>query len=351
MKLTYKYLVACALLSISIVTNAGNDEKRGQAGATELLMNPWAKSAGYAGSNIAGISGVEAMRFNVAGIADTNGMGLAFSNTQFMQGSDVISNSVGWIKSVGKSGTIGLSLMSLQLGEFIQTTVSQPEGTGITYTPTYYNLGIGYSKRFSSAIDGGILIRVVNESISNISTTGVAFDAGLQYHPDSSKFKFGVSLRNVGSSMTPSGDGLSSRGQITAGNQFSQSLNQKAETFEMPTALYIGLGYDIYETGDGMHKLTVMGAFNSNSYTKDRYLLGGEYTFKNLLVLRAGLDYYTGVFASTYPEKTDATGGPTGGLTLKKAYGDTGREFGIDYAYRYTNPFGGTHSIGLSFDF
>ena len=348
-----RYSLALGLSLVTAVTYAGENRKRGSAGATELLMNPWVKSSGSAGANTSGIQGVEAMRFNVAGITDTSGLSLGYSYTSYMAGSDVSSGAFGFTQSVGKNGTLGVALNFFQLGEFIETTVEQPEGTGITFSPSYFNLGIAYAKRFSESIKGGILVRLVSEQIRNVSSSAVVVDAGIQYQPkDLDKFRFGVSLRNVGSSMQFLGDGLLSRGSVNRGAQFNQSLAQRSAKFEVPTVLYIGAAYDVYRTAERDHILTIMSTFNSNSYTKDRYLFGAEYTFQNMLVLRLGYDYYGKMYSADLFENTDVTGGPTAGFTFKKMYGegDISKHYGISYSYRHTSVLGGTHSIGLSFD-
>ena len=54
---------------ISGSANAGNPDRAGQAGATEVLINPWARSSGWANANCGSIRGLEAAYLNVAGIA------------------------------------------------------------------------------------------------------------------------------------------------------------------------------------------------------------------------------------------------------------------------------------------
>ena len=49
---------------------AGNSERSGQAGASELLVNGWTRSTGWASSNTALVRGLEAMSLNVAGLAE-----------------------------------------------------------------------------------------------------------------------------------------------------------------------------------------------------------------------------------------------------------------------------------------
>ena len=99
--------------------------------------------------------------------------------------------------------------------------------------------------------------------------------------------------------------------------------------------------------------LTAIGTFNSNSFTNDRFLFGLEYMFNSSFVLRAGFDYYSGLYSSDLFENTDINGGPTGGFSYKRARGvdgDAGRGFEVSYSYRHTSVFSGTHSVGLVFE-
>ena len=64
-----KYTTLALLLASSAF--AGNKDRTGQAGAGELLLNPWARSSGLFGLNAANVSGLEAMKCNIAGLSKT----------------------------------------------------------------------------------------------------------------------------------------------------------------------------------------------------------------------------------------------------------------------------------------
>ncbi|MEX1132453.1 MAG: hypothetical protein WEC15_04440, partial [Flavobacteriales bacterium] len=51
---------------------AGNPDRAGSAGATQLLINPWARSSGWALANTSSVRGVEAMYGNIADLAYVN---------------------------------------------------------------------------------------------------------------------------------------------------------------------------------------------------------------------------------------------------------------------------------------
>jgi hypothetical protein len=72
---------------IALPSMAGNSDRAGQAGATELLINPWARSSGFAGANTASVRGLEAQYLNVAGLAFTRKTEVLFANTQWLVGS------------------------------------------------------------------------------------------------------------------------------------------------------------------------------------------------------------------------------------------------------------------------
>ena len=63
-----KFYLVILLLAIAQISFAGNPDRQGEAGATQLLLNPWARSAGLSAMTTANIAGVEALRLNVAGL-------------------------------------------------------------------------------------------------------------------------------------------------------------------------------------------------------------------------------------------------------------------------------------------
>ena len=66
-------------------TFSGNPQRAGQAGAAQLLINPWARTSGWAGANLAGVRGVEGVYSNVAGLAFTEKTELVFASTSWLQ--------------------------------------------------------------------------------------------------------------------------------------------------------------------------------------------------------------------------------------------------------------------------
>jgi hypothetical protein len=347
MKRTMRNKVAAAaalVMLASVPAMAGNPDRAGSAGATQLLINPWARSSGWGMANSASLRGVESMFGNVAGLSRVNRTEVLFTNARWLSGSGVNINSIGVGQKVGGSGVLGLSVTSMGFGELEVTTVDIPEGGRGTFRPSMSNIGLAYSKAFSNSIHGGMLVRVVSESISNVRSSGVAFDAGIQYVTGPlDNVHFGISLKNVGPAMAFAGDGLAVQGLLTQ-SEYQLTLEQRSARFEIPSFLTIAAAYD-WHIND-MHRLSFAGTFVSNSFTKDQGLLGLEYGFRKMVHLRAGYLYEQGIASDT--DRTTVFTGLSAGLSVDFPFGnDKGSSVAIDYGYRATNPFAGVHCIGL----
>ncbi|MGB0882527.1 MAG: PorV/PorQ family protein [Vicingaceae bacterium] len=352
-----KFLILAITASYSINVIGGNEDRAGEAGASQLLINPWTKSVGWGGANTASAIGLEAMSLNIAGLAFTNKTELLVNHKRYLSGSGVGINSFGLSQRVSETGVLGLSVMSIDFGDVAITTEDIPEGGIGTFSPKYTVMDFGYAKTFSNSISGGFGVRIVSESIANVSSRGFAFDAGIRYVAgENDEVKFGIALKNVGPTMKASGDGLSfvERNDNT-GNTIESTQNHRAAEFQLPSLLNIGVSYDFYispkmdttskqVTAD--HMITGAVNFTSNSFTKDQYRLGAEYSFRKMFMLRAGYVLEQGTWFDG-EKRTSANKGATFGASFVAPLGKKGTTFGFHYAYELTESFSGTHSIGL----
>ena len=340
-------LLLCCISSMQL--RAGNPDRAGQAGATEILINPWARSTGWGSVNTGGISGLEAMFGNVAGLSRVKKTEIEFSHTIWLKGTETSINAIGLAQKVGESSALGISLMSFSFGDIPITTVDLPEGGIGFFTPQLFNISLAYSKAFSNSIYGGMNLKVISEAISNVHSQGVAIDAGIQYitgfNTDKDNLHIGITLKNVGTPMKFGGDGLSTRVTSTNSPSYEYTVEQRSQGFEIPSLVMIGVTYELKLAED--HKLSPAANFTSNSFTNDQYTAGLQYSFRNLVMLRGSY---------TFEKKNDADlevnvySGAAAGLTLQLPLGkDSGKSFGIDYSYRPTNPFDGTHCFGAKF--
>lgn len=342
MKINLLYIVC--ILCGSIYIQAGNPDRQGEAGAYELTMNPWARAAGLHGMTTARVYGAEAMWLNPAGISQhLNRSELAFGQMQYLKGSDISVSSLGFVQKMGKSGALGITLTSLNLGEIRVTTTGLPEGTGATYKPSFLNLGLSYAYTFDNKVSVGILVRGVSESTTDLSAFGLAFDAGVQYvnGPDDN-FKFGISLRNIGSPMRFGGEGLSFQ-STNPGKDFPYNLtyDQRSASFELPSMLNIGASYDLHL--DHKNVLSVVANFTANSFSTDELGGGLEYAFNKQFFLRGGYKYQLGGAL----DKNVYTGLAAGFGVEIPFNKDSDSKLGIDYGYRASNPWQGSHNLSI----
>ena len=343
-----KHLFQALLIGVmslySTSASAGNEQRSGQAGASELLINPWVRSSGWGGINTANIQGLEATFLNVAGLAGTENTELIFASTSWF--ADINVSAFGFAQKIGDTGVLGLSVMSMDLGDIPITTEEQPEGTGATYSPGYMNIGISYAKKFTDNISGGATVRMISESIPDLKASGMSLDAGIQYVAGVRRhIKFGIALKNVGPKMKFAGDGndLRNTNSDAHGQDYPMTYDMREEAYELPSSLNIGGAYDIHIDQD--NRLTLAGNFTSNSFTKDQIGAGAEYAYKTYFMLRAGYVHEKGITEDFSNGRTTAFTGLNFGASFELPLSN-GTNFGLDYSYRAASPLASPHSIG-----
>jgi outer membrane protein OmpA-like peptidoglycan-associated protein len=347
---------------------AGNPDRKGEAGAPELNMNGYARSAGLWDLNVASVRGLEAEKLNPAGLGLTQGTEIIGSYTSWLTGAGV--NGVqGGFATRFKSNAFALSINSTNFGQIDRTTTANPEGEGLgTFKPTYLNVGVSYAKNFSlgsspkmgdNVITGGVSLRLLSEIVGNVTATGFAFDAGLQYTTGKKEnVHFGVSLRNVGTPMKFGGDALSYDGTAPA-NSYALTYNQRTSQFELPTQLNMGISYDLFlgptiELQPGKitqhYRVTFMGQYSGNAFGLDNYGLGVEFALREMFMVRAAYRFENDIFSGA--NSTTAYNGFACGFSVNVPFkkDKASPALGIDYGFRMTSgntDFKHTHSVGL----
>jgi len=345
-------VLACLTIGLSSITFAGNGDRVGSAGATELLINPWARSAAWGDAGISCANGIDAIFTNIAGLAFTEKTQIRFDRTNWLSGAGININSAGLAQRISENSVISVTVMAMTFGDLERTTVNLPEGGIGTFTPTKSNFNIGYAREFSNSIYGGINFKVISEKIENTKAAGIAIDAGIRYVTgEEDNIKFGITLKNIGPTMSFKGDGLSQQVQYEGGN--FATLEQRSAVFEMPSLLAIGGSYD-FNFSETSQLVLALG-FSANSFSNDQFRLGLNYGMdldKAKFNLMAGYVYEKGVFKSNFAfdSKVTALTGLTAGVSVDAVVGKSKNLLGIQYGYRHTSQFGGVHTIGLAIE-
>jgi hypothetical protein len=325
----------------------GNPDRQGQAGAVELLMNPWGRSAGLHTMNTASSYGVEAMRINIAGLSRIKNIEIGVSHSKLYSGSGLGLQSAGLGLKISKNSALGFELVSLDFGNIPVTTVNQPSGTGGYFSPAFFQLAAGYSYTYANKISVGMLMRLITEGIPDATASGVAFDAGVQYvSGPKDNFKLGISLRNIGSPMAFSGEGLSlKRGNPdpAGGTIYELTFDNRPASFELPSMLNMGVSYDFY-VGENDYIRSLVN-FTSNAFSRDQVGAGLEFCYRNLVTFRGAYKYELG---GSDVETRNIYTGFSAGASIEVPFKSNGaNNLGLDYAYRTTSPFRGTHNFTI----
>lgn len=320
------------------------------------MFNTWGRSSGFMGLNIASSEGIESNAVNPAGIAKTKGTELIFANTQWLMGSETQGNSFGFSQNLGGGSVLGLAVNSLNVGRLPRTTWLQPGGTLGDFSPALLNLSVSYAKQFTDHIYVGTTVRIISESTPEVSASGMAFDAGIQYRTGrNEKVKLGIVLRNVGPTMSYGGDGLSFRVLLQSTNDFDTGVELPTAEFELPVVLSMGGSYDFLMNES--NTITLLATYHSNSSYYNQGGIGFQYKYKDFFMARAA--YMVEESQLIGELRADAHTGLAVGATFQAPFkagrkndegGDAFSHFGLDISYRTTNPFGGTLTIGARFD-
>ncbi len=327
MKIAYiKYLLLIAVVIIiqNTVKNAeaGPRTKLGTMAAPELLIPLGSVGTSLQGSNLASVTGIEAMYWNPAGLSQLESPTgeVMFSHMNYI--ADINMQYVAGVVKLGDLGYLGASVRSLSFGDAIQiTTETSPEGTGATYSPTYIVGNLSFARAMTDRIHLGTNIKLINETIADVSATGVALDFGIQYVAGSSGLRFGIALKNLGPKMKFDGPGLD---RTFVENGLTVVRRVTLQEFELPTNLEIGISYNAKLNKS--NNVTLSSTFQNSTFSSDEYKFGLEYNYNNNLFLRGAGVYYAN------KESDEALFGPSFGAGLKYPFGNF--MLGFDYAYR-----------------
>ena len=321
---------------------AGGGSRNGTAGATELLIPVGARGIAMSSATLTNATGVEALYWNPANVArGSENTNVLFSHMNYIADINVEYGAIS--TNIEGFGALALSIKSLNIGDIPVTTVTNPDGTGQTFSPQYTTVGFTYSRLLSDRIAVGVTTNLVMETLGLVSTTGVAFNIGLSYANLGNVEGLNIAfvLKNIGPQMKYDGSGLYYSAISDELDRPTQLYKVQAASFELPSTLEIGLGYN-YNINES-NKLILNGVFQNSNFYADEYKVGAEYGYNNTFFVRAGYDYLSEVSADYNIYGLTAGAGVQynmGGLNVK-----------FDYAYRDVDFFDANHVFTVTLGF
>jgi len=313
---------------------AGDKKRRGTAGSEQLLIPVTARTAslgtGFA-SGLAEAGGLEGLFANPATLTLNSGTSAMFSRMNYV--ADINVNFVGFAQRMG-TNQLALTITSWGFGDIPLQTELAPEVSEVTWTAGYTTVAGSYAREFTDRIAAGVTVKLVNERIDDMSSNGIAFDAGMTYVVGESGLRFGVSLNNFGPARQFGGTGLNRKAQLPNADY---TLNIEGAEYELPSLLNFGVAYTRELAAGSV--VTLMSNFRSNSFANDQYSIGAELGLKNIVFLRGGY------MLEDDMDLTMWNGANLGaGLNLDVS----GVNLKVDYAYRTTELFDSVNIITAS---
>jgi len=331
-------------LAAGEVFSQGGQDRAGTSAAPELRIPVGGQYLAMNGAAVAIASGLEAIYWNPAGVYHTNTDASAlFSYRSYI--ADMSMSFAAVSGNFGEFGTLGISFRDLSIGDINVTTMDQPDGTGEIISPTYFVLGLTYSKLLSDRVSIGANINLINESWANVSATGFSVDAGVQYRDlFVSGLAIGVVVKNLGGAMQYDGSGLIVQATDPNSERGQTFYKVTAASFELPSEIALGVSYT--RALNEENYLSISGAFVNNNYAFDDYKVGLEYSYKNIAFLRGGYLFSPQATDERMNIWEDFTLGV--GLNLKEF---STLDISVDYAYIPVQFFDANNTFSIRVNF
>src|SRR5690606_1745759 len=288
------------------------------------------------------------MFYNPASMAGMDGMFHAsFNDLQFITDIHYLGASVAFRPPGGNYGVVGLSVTSVDYGEFIGTIRANNEQgfveTG-NYSPTALAIGLGYARAFTDRFSAGAHVKYAYQNIGDgfVTTQEFGEQSGETFNPDAVTGTHDYSIGTVAVDFGVAyHTGFRSLIIAMSVRNFAQELSYVRERFELPLTFQLGTSFnviDLTNLNPDMHSLTIHLDAQRPRDFQEHVKFGAEYTFMNLLSLRAGFE-----------QAVSEEQGISLGAGLHHALG--GFSFGADYAYTDWGLFGSVQRIGVQIGF
>ncbi len=341
-KIKFISLLLVLAVVASSVMYAGGGNRNGTAGATQLLIPVGARGIAMSGATLTDAKGVEGIYWNPASLARADyNTTVMFSQMSYIADIGVSYAAIG--TGIEGFGSLGLSIKALSMDEIPITTVEKPDGNGQFFTPQFVTLGLTYSRLLSDRISIGVTMNYITEQLDLVSASGVAFNLGVAYKNlgNVDGLSFALAIKNLGPQMKYDGSALYIRATSADLERSAQYYKIDAATYELPSTLELGVGYDL--SINESNNLSLNTVFQNSNFYADEYKLGAEYSYDNTFFARVGYSLLEGI--------TDD--GQIYGLTLGAGinYNLGGAAIKLDYAFRDTKFFDANHVFTVQLGF
>ena len=177
-----------------------NFSKSGSAGFQFLMIEADAISAGLSGASSTINSGSRGSFNNVSSLTGIKQLSISMSNVNWLAGSNLNSTALSIRRG---SNVYGLGILSFNISEFEETTVSSPMGTGRKVNAGNNLLGFMIARNFTDKLSLGISLKYVEELLDNYKYNNFMFDIGSFYKTGFRNLNLAFVFQHLGPDITP----------------------------------------------------------------------------------------------------------------------------------------------------
>lgn len=278
------------LLAVLLVLSASQvypQNKVGTTSAAFLGIGAGPRAIGMGGAFSAVANDPSALYWNPAGISRTGQTEFLFEHTNYFLGTGY--NYFAGVVALDEDNAIGVSITNLNYGSDVVTTLSEPDGTGETWSASDWAVGVTYSRNLTDRFSIAGTAKMIIQNIWRESATGWALDGGVLYITPFNDMKIGMEIANFGTDLQLGGSDLFvsyDSDPSMEGNNKNIPAQYYADSYPLPLFFRVGLSMDVIQLGD--NRLTVAADAIHPSDNLQSANVGAEYSWNNFLFLRAG---------------------------------------------------------------
>jgi hypothetical protein len=266
--------------------------------------------------------GAESVFWNPAALARFGGTDLSISYVDWLL--DTRQASIGFAHDLGNWGALGFQAIMVDIGEIEVTRVDalgfigdtyNPGLTGETIHPSAFVLGGSYARALTDKFTFGLTAKVVHENLELESKTALAFDGGLTFDTGYRSLKLAAVIRH-----------------------FGREIKYVDKSYPMPQTFTLGISGNLLSPSQFLlfpsedHRLLLSYDLSHPRDYDQQHHLGAEYSFREVIFLRAGYKF-------NYDEE---------GLTL--GFGLKAGRLRFDYSYaQFGEYFHSVHRFSIGF--
>jgi hypothetical protein len=279
-----KILILSVILLASFSYQSLAVTKAGTSAAQFLKIGVGPRATAMAGTFTGLANDVTALYWNPAGIAWLKDRQFMASHTEWF--ADINHEFAGLVIPISPSSSFGASFTALTTDDMEQTTIQQPDGTGIFFDVQDISIGLTYSRRMTERFSFGATGKFIQQRLFNESAQTFAVDLGGVLHTGFRGLKIGLMMSNFGGKLR-----LDGRDLIVSNENTPAKL--ETEEWPLPISFRFGVAMDIIGYGEGIilresQRLTVVAdGYNVND-APETVSLGLEYSWNENFFLRGG---------------------------------------------------------------